>query len=163
MKNRQGFWTRIMGFALLAFLAAAFSAACQGKKAGEATNAPGVEMVTLDGVKSVLGTANDYAPGVVDVTNGDGEVIIAYRYYDADLQNFETDFASELAPKIQAFYRKFKTVDRIRLQVTANAVSTPDLWKPFAEFSLDRKTVEEIHWTGFLARYLLDLVLQSKK
>lgn len=163
MKNAVSGWTRIMGFILLAILGVAFSAACQGKKAEGTVRAPAVEAVTLDEVKSVLGTANDYASGVVDVTSGAGEVIIAYRYYDADLQNYETDFASEMAPRIQALYKKFKTLDRLHLQVTANSDSTPNLWKPFAEFELDRKTVEEIHWTGFLARYLLDQVLQSKK
>jgi hypothetical protein len=146
----------------LAVLAIILAAACRGKKeepAGGAAAGP----ITLDEVKSVLGTANDFASGVVDVTQGNDELIIAYRYYDADLENYETDFASEMAPRIQALYKRFKTLDRLHLQVTSNTGTTPNLWQPFTEFVLDRKTVEEIHWTGFLARYLLDLVIKNKR
>jgi len=154
---------RTAGIVFLAFLAAGLFVACQGHKAPEARNAPVSAEITLDGLKSVLGTANDYASGVVDLPRGDGEPIVAYRYYDVDLQNYETDFASEMAPRIQALYKKFGTLDRIRFQVTSNSPVTQGLWKPFTEFELDRKTVEEIHWTGLLARYLHDLVIKNKR
>lgn len=153
----------IAGVTLFAFLAFAGPAVPQGVKPQEPRNAPAVEPVTLDQIRAVLGTAMDDVSGVLDVTNGDGETIIAYRYYDVDQENYETDFASELAQKIQLLYRRFKTLDRIRLQVTANVSSEPGQWKPFAEFAVDRKTVTEIHWTGFMARYLLDLVIKNRK
>jgi hypothetical protein len=155
--------TKIAGVVALAFLAAAFSGACRGRKGPDISSAPLATGVTVDEVKAVLGTANDYASGVLDVTQGNGELIIVYRYYDVDLQNYETDFASEMAPRIQSLYKKFATLDRVRFQVTSNSAATPGLWQPFTEFVLDRKTVEEIHWTGFLARYILDLVIKNKK
>jgi hypothetical protein len=153
----------VYGIVLLALLAAAVTTSCQSKKAAEPTKVEAVEPITLDDVKSVLGAANDYASGVVDFSQGIDEVIIAYRYYDADLQNYETDFASEMASRVQALYKKFRALDRIHFQVTANSPTTPNLWRPFTEFVLDRKTVEEIHWTGFLARYLLDLAIKNRK
>lgn len=141
--------------------ALAVPAGAQSTKAGEAR--PPAGMIDLEGAKSVLGTANDLASGVVDLTRGDNEVIVAYRFYDADAENYETDFANELAPRIQSLYKKFPGLNGVRFQVTANDPLNEGVWKPFAEFVLDRKTVQEIHWTGFLARYLLDLVLRSKK
>jgi hypothetical protein len=150
----------IFGCALLVFLLTALPAACRAKKAEPA---PGGERITLDEVKAVLGIANDYASGAVDVTDGDGEVIVSYRYYDVDLQNYESDFSLEVVSKIQAFFRKFKTADRLHLQVMANDASTPGLWKPFAEFTLDRKTVEKIQWTGLLAKYIEVEVQKTKK
>jgi hypothetical protein len=160
MHQGKFLWTGIIGCAFIVFLFAALPAACRAKKAGPA---PGVEPMTLDEVKTVFGVANDYASGAVDLTNGATEVIVAYRYYDVDLQNYEADFSAEVAPKVQAFFRKFKTVDNLHLQVMANDASTPGLWKPFSEFTLDRKTVEKIQWTGLLAKYIEEQVLKTKK
>lgn len=163
MKTKTHYRPRLLGWALLAILTAALTVTCQGKKDGASPAGPSVDEVNLDTVKSVLGTANDFASGVIDVTRGNGELIIAYRYYDADLGNYEADFASEMAPRIQALYKKFKSLDRIHFQVTANSATAPELWQPFAEFGVDRKTIEEIHWTGFLVKYLQDLVIKNKK
>ena len=147
----------------LAVLAAVGAPACRGRKSPAVPGGPLSGEITLDGVKAVLGTANDYASGVLDVSRGSDELIIAYRYYDVDQQNYETDFASELAPRVQALFKRFPTLERVRFQVTANNPVTAGLWESFAEFELDRKTVEEIHWTGFLARYILDLVIKNKR
>jgi len=97
------------------------------------------------------------------LTKGADELVINYRYYDADLENYETDFASEIAPKIQALYKKYPSLDNIHFRVTTNSASPPPLWKPFVNFTVDRKTVEGIRWTGFLTRYLLELILRSEK
>jgi len=143
------------------------TAALAGGAAGRETNARGGrsadEPVSLESIKSVLGMAGDYASGVVDLTRDESEIVIAYRFYDPDGENYETDFATELAPRIQALYKKFPGLNRIRLQVIANDDHNPGLWKPFVQLSFDRKTIEEIRWTGFLARYLLDETLKSRK
>lgn len=143
------------------------AAALTATAAGQATKAKGggqaSEPITLESVRAVLGTANELASGVIDLTKSPEEVIIAYRFYDPDMENYEMDFANELAPKIQALYRKFPGLNRIQLQVTANDASGLSSWKPFVELALDRKTVEEIHWTGFLVRYLLDETLRFRK
>jgi len=163
MNRKMRSLPRLLGWAGLVILFAVLTTACQGKKAESPMGGPLVDSVTPDEVKGVLGTANDYASGVLDVTQGSGELIIAYRHYDADLRNFEADFAAEMASRIQALYKKFKSLDRVRFQVTANTATAPDLWQPFTEFAVDRKTVEEIHWTGFLAKYLEDLALKNRK
>jgi hypothetical protein len=147
---------------VLVALAVVCLAACQNRKAPSARTVADGELSLAD-ARSALGTAGDYASGVVDVTHGSGVLIISYRYYDADLENYETDFASEIAPRIQALFREYRTLDRIRLQVTSNSPVTSGLWQHFADFELDRRTVEEIHWTGFLARYILDLVIKNRR
>jgi hypothetical protein len=163
MKTKKHVRPLHFGWAMLIILTAALSVAFQGKMGGPSPATPPADEVTLDTVRSVLGTANDFASGVIDVTQGGGELIVAYRYYDADLENYESDLASEMAPQIQTLYKRFKALDRIRFQVMANNASAPELWEPFAEFVVDRKTVEEIRWTGFLVKYLQDLVLKNKK
>lgn len=135
----------------------------QGAGAGRARPSQAAEMITLEGVKAVLGTANDYASGAIDLSKGNEGITIAYRYYDADTENYETDFASEIAPKIQALYKKYSSLDTIHFRVTTNSASPPPLWKPFVNFTVDRKTVDGIRWTGFLTRYLLELILRSEK
>ncbi len=119
---------------------------------------------TLESVQSVLGMPKDDVSGVSDFRLRDsGEALIVYRYYDVDQDNYETDFASEIAPRIQALYKKLKDLDRVRFQIETNDPSTPLLWKPFSEFAMDRKTVDKLHWTWFVARDILDQVLKNEK
>lgn len=123
-----------------------------------------VDELNLPEMRSVLGTPRDDSSGVSDFSLGDiGEVLIAYHYYDVDQDNYETDFASEIAPKLQMLYRKFKNLDRIRFQIVTNNPAPPPLWKPFSEFVMDRKTLEKLHWTWFVSRDILDQVLKNEK
>lgn len=151
----------LVGLMALA-LTVASAAAAQAKPAGSAEKA--VKALTADDIRSVLGAARDDVSGVSDFSQGDdGGIIIAYRYYDADQENFEMDFATEIAPRIQTLYRHFKGLDRVRFQVVVPEPSGVPMWRPFADFVLDRKTVEDLHWTGFVARYILGQVLKNKK
>lgn len=148
-----GLWLFVLGLAA--------GGAGQAKPEGRADKV--VKAVTLEDVQSVLGMARNSISGVSDFSQGDrGEVIIAYRYYDADQANFEIDFANEIAPHIQTLYKLFKDLDRIRFQVVVPGPGVP-LWKPFAEIQIDRKTVEDLRWTGFVARYILEQVLKNRK
>lgn len=123
-----------------------------------------VDELNLPEVRSVLGTPRDDSSGVSDFSLGDnGEILIAYHYYDVDQDNYETDFASEIAPKIQMLYRQFKNLDRVRFQIVTNNPAPPPLWKAFSEFVMDRKTLEKLHWTWFVSRDILDQVLKNEK
>jgi len=123
-----------------------------------------IEELTLPELRSVLGTPRDDGSGVSDYSlGGQGEVIIAYRYYDIDLDNFETDFAAEIAPKLQTLYRRFKSLDRVRFEIVANEPSAAPPWKPFSAFTMDRATIEKLRWTWFVSRDVLDQVLKNRK
>jgi hypothetical protein len=80
-----------------------------------------------------------------------------------DRDNYETDFASEIAPRIQNLYAKFKNIDRVRFEIVTNNPAAPPLWKPFSLFTMDRQTLEKLHWTWFVARDILDQVLKNEK
>lgn len=159
---------RRLGFTLLiaaaALMAAGPAAAQQALKAPAANPNKAVEGLTLEDVRSVLGTPGDDLSGVSDFSLAQGgAVVIAYRYYDVDQDNYEADFASEIAPKLQALYRRFKSLDRLRFEIITNNPQAPPLWTPFSQFEMDRKTLEKLHWTWFVARDIVDQVVKNKK
>src|SRR5512139_3269467 len=144
---------RQLGFGLL-IMAAVLMAL--GPASGQAQKAPAspkkaVEGMTREEVRSVLGTPGDDTSGVSDFSQAEGGgIVIAYQYYDIDQDNYETDFASEIAPKLQRLYKRFQNLDRVRFEVIANNPDAPPFWRPFSQFEMDRKTMEKLHWTWFV-------------
>ena len=163
MRNGKG-----VGWGILIVVAAVVLVA--GPAAAQATKAPGaspkkvVEGLTLEDIRSVLGTPGDDTSGVSDFSLAEGGgIVIAYRYFDVDEDNYETDFASEMAPKIQRLYKRFKNLDRIRFEIVANNPGGTPFWKPFSQFFMDRKTMEKLHWTWFVTRDIVDQIVKNKK
>jgi len=161
MKLRSHAFGPWVVFAGLAMVLAGGGYAC--RKASSDPKPALAGPLSLESVKTVLGAAGDFASGAVDLTKDGAVVVIAFRFYDPDRENYETDFATELAPRIQALYQRFPEIDQIRLDVIANDPDQEGMWKPFVELVLDRKTITEIRWTGFLARYLLDRTIASRR
>src|SRR5512140_1370519 len=154
----------LLGFALVLGLCGALATADQAQPTTKPAKTKIMEELTLPDMRAVLGTPTDDSSGVSDFSQGDsGEIIVAYHYYDVDLDNDETDFASEIAPRIQSLYKKFKNLDRVRFEIVTNNPAAPPLWKPFSQFTMDRKTLEKLHWTWFVSRDILDQVLRNKK
>ncbi len=110
-------------------------------------------------LKPVLGEARDDASGVVECSSTEDALVISYRYYDADLLNIDNDMVTEMAPKIQALYKKFHALDRIRFQVAINS-TTPGKWEPYASFLITRTIVDEMQWSGILFEDFLKRVLE---
>jgi hypothetical protein len=162
MKPRNsdlGKWIVMAGL-VTALAAAAFAG--WGDAAPDPQRAQG-SVLSLESVKSVLGAAGDFASGAVDMTRDGAAVIVAYRFFDPDRENYETDFATELAPRIQSLYQKFPELNQLRMDVIANDPEQVGVWKPFVRLELDRKTIDEIRWTGFLARYILDKTIAARR
>jgi hypothetical protein len=109
-----------------------------------------------------LGEARDDISGVVDVTSNDTELVVSYRYFDADLQNIDNDMVTELAPKLQALYKKFPALNRVSFQVETNG-EVPGSWKPYMSFVITRKIVDEIEWSGILAEDFLRALTEYKR
>lgn len=147
---------------LLSLTMIAFLGACKGKAVEEAKPVDPPQIVSLETLQPVLGEAKEDVPGVVDVTTGAEEVVINYRYYDADLLNIDNDMVTELAPKIQALYKNFKTLDRVVFRISIND-ATPGEWKPYSSFALTRKIVGEIQWSGILAEDFLRYALEHQR
>ncbi len=153
---------RLFVSAFIVLAALSGLAACQGKSGGDA--APVVaETLNVETLTSVLGKAEDAASGVLDVTGGATEVIVTYRYYDLDLKNYDEDMVNEMTPKIEALYKKFKSLDRVVFHVITNNPITLGEWKPFVNFTLTRKIVQEIQWSGILARDFFKNIIEVKR
>jgi len=154
--------SKLFASVLLSLTLVAFLAACKGKAVEETKPLAPAEVVSLETLKPILGEAKDDMPGVLDVTPGENEVILSYRYYDADMQDIDNDMVTELAPKIQALYKDFKTLDRVVFQISVNS-ETPGEFKPYSSFALTRKIVDEIQWSGLLAEDFIRSVLEHRR
>ena len=164
MTSRTNSVSLFLGIALILSVAIAPVLASQAPKTGQAVKPRVIDELTLPEMRTVLGTPRDDSSGISDFSQGDdGGIIIAYHYYDVDQDNYETDFASEIAPKLQSLYKKYKNLDRVTFEIVTNNPDAPPLWKPFSEFTMDRKTLEKLHWTWFVARDVLDQVLKNEK
>jgi hypothetical protein len=162
MKNIGFSPKNIAASILLSLAMIVFLGACKGKTVEEAKPVVPAEIVSLETLKPVLGEAKEDVAGVIDVTQNGAEVVINYRYYDADLQNVDNDMVTELAPKIQALYKNFKTLDRVVFRITLNG-ATPGEWKLYSGFALTRKIVGEIQWSGILAEDFVRSALEHKR
>jgi len=162
MKNFRFSPKSIAASILLSLTMIAFLGACKGKAVEETKTIVPAEIVSLETLKPVLGEAKDDMSGVQDVTQSEGEVVLNYRYFDADLQNIDNDMVTELAPKIQALYKNFKTLDRVVFRISINS-ATPGEWKLYSGFALTRKIVGEIQWSGILAEDFLRAALEHQR
>jgi hypothetical protein len=154
--------SRLLASILLSLTMVVFLGACKGKAVEEAKPLVPAEVVSLDTLKPIFGEAMDDMSGVQDVSVDPEEVVISYRYFDADLQDIDNDLVTELAPKIQALYKDFKTVDKVIFQVSVNT-EAPGEYKPYSSFALTRKIVDEIEWSGLLAEDFFRTVLDHKR
>ncbi len=164
MTSRSSSAPRFLGSILILCLVLVPVLAAQAPKPAQSAKTKVIDELTLPEMRNVLGTPRDDSSGISDFSQGnDGGIIIAYHYYDVDQDNYETDFASEIAPKLQALYKKYKNLDRVQFEIVTNNPDEPSAWKPFSQFAMDRKTLEKLHWTWFVARDVLDQVLRNEK
>jgi hypothetical protein len=163
MTNAVSRPAKFIGIAVLALMIVGFLGGCKGKRSGELKPVSEEEVFTLNTLKPVLGEARDDASGILDVTGDARELIISYRYYDVDLKNYDDDMVRELAPKIEAMYKKFKTLNRVVFQLTTNNPLVPGEWKPYVNFALNRKIVEQVEWSGILTADFFKNVIELNR
>jgi hypothetical protein len=154
---------KIAGVVFLAVLLAGSLAACKGKKDDGLKPLSKEEVYTLDVLKTVLGQAGDTTSGILDVTGDARELIIYYRYYDDDQKNYDDDMVKDLAPKIEAMYKKFPGIHRTVFHITTNDPLSPGVWKPFVDFTLHRAIVEKVSWSGILTADFFKNVIELKR
>ena len=162
----------VPGILGLAFLVIVLLAGCgkstkqepqkAAEQAAEAQVQVNLDEIRADDLKPILGEAKDDQSGVVDCTNAEDVFIIDYRYYDSDLQNIDQDMVTEMAPKIQALYKKYPNIDKVRFQVAVNSM-TPGEWQPYVSFVVTREIYERTVWSGVMAEDFLQNVLELKR
>jgi hypothetical protein len=142
--------TKLAGYIFLGLVAVCFLAVCKSQKSEELKPVAEQEVYTLDTLQPVFGVAAEDHSGILDVTGDANTLIISYRYYDDDMKNYDDDMVKELAPKIDAMYKKFKGLDHVVFNLTTNDPLSPGTWKEYMSFGLRRKVVEEVGWSGIL-------------
>lgn len=162
MKDSEFRRSRLPASILLSLAMVVFLGACKGKDVEETKPIAPAEVVSLETLRPDLGEAKDDMSGVLDVAVEADGLTISYRYYDADLQNIDNDLVQDLAPKIQALYKDFKTINRVVFQISVNG-ETPGEYKPYSSFGLTRKIVGEIQWSGILAEDFIKAVLEHRR
>ncbi len=163
MRNALSRPAKLIGIAVLALMIVGSLAACKGKKSEALKPVDEQEVYTLDVLRPVLGEAREDTSGILDVTGDANELIISYRYYDDDMKNYDDDMVRELGPKIEALYGKFKALDRVVFQLTTNDPQVPGEWKPYVNFALNRKMVDELEWSGILTGNFFKNVIELKR
>jgi hypothetical protein len=157
------------GFLMLALSLMIFMSACKGKEKAEAPAAEKAaaqpEAINVQTLANVLGTAEAEHSGIFDLTKGDNELWIVYHFYTPEMSDIDDDIGVEMAPKIEALYKKFKDIDRTVFVVQVSHPDSPLEWKPYCSFVMTRKVVRETGWGNFLAAELFKICqdIQYKK
>ncbi|HRD01900.1 MAG TPA: hypothetical protein PLP57_04565 [Candidatus Saccharicenans sp.] len=138
------------------------SIACKGKEAEEDQPKAVEENINRETLKPILGEAIENSSGLVDVTGDIEEIIISYRYYDADGENYDEGLVQDLASKIEKLYKTFKKLDRVVFQVSVNDPATSEQWKPYVTFTINREVVEKIEWSNILAEDFFKNVIDTR-
>jgi hypothetical protein len=141
---------KIIGSLFLGFLVIGFLSVCKSQKSEELKPVAEQEVYTMDTLQPIFGVAAEDHSGILDVTGDANTLVISYRYYDDDQKNYDDDMVKELAPKIDAMYKKFKGLDHVVFNLTTNDPLSPGTWKEYMSFGLRRKVVEEVGWSGIL-------------
>jgi hypothetical protein len=160
---------RLILFLGLAVLAALSLAACRGQEKA-AVPAPAVEKaavspaeeLAVEALSSVLGKGEAENSGITDAIKGENELTIIYHFYEARKQGLEDRIGPDMAPKIQALYRKFKTIDRVVFKVDIFERRDVIEWRPYCSFATTRKLIDETNWTNFLLKDFFKVVLELK-
>ncbi len=155
--NRQ-YVGRFVFLGFLGFLLVFFTGACKARQ-GMESERPGTEkaepeavlfeneIMTLKTLSPVFGQAKEDASGIYDVIPSDNEFFIAYRFYAEEGTDVKEGISRDLMPKIENFYKTFKTPDRLYFGIyTANPTSLGQ-WTPYCSFFVTRKIARETEWT----------------
>ena len=121
------------------------------------TVAPAEEW-TVDKLAPVLGKAESENSGIFDLAGGKGELIVTYHFYEARKKGLDERMGQDLAPKIQALYRKFPGLDRITFKIEVYEQRDVVLWRPYCSFVTTRKIIDDTDWTSLLLKDFFGIV-----
>jgi hypothetical protein len=161
--------TKILKLVFSIVLGGAIALTLSACKTNEPAGAPAsgksavqAETINLATVSEILGKAAAENSGVFDLTKGDTEYWVDYHFYTPEAKDIDDDIGVDLAPKLQALYKKFKTIDRIHFVIVVFHAGSSVEWKPYCSFVLTRKLIDETDWANLLAanffRIVQDLV-----
>jgi hypothetical protein len=91
------------GFIGLVFLAFVFASSCKSEKKAES------EIISFETITPIFGASEDNGLGAFDASQTDNQILISYRFIPKDPANIDKELGLDLAPKIQEFFKKYKT------------------------------------------------------
>jgi hypothetical protein len=109
------------------------------------------EPISQAAISEVLGKASAENSGIFDLIKGDTEYWIDYHFYTPEAKDIDDDIGMDIAPKIQALYKKFKTLDRVHFVIIVYHAGLSVEWTPYCSFVTTRKMINETDWANFLA------------
>ncbi len=156
LKNEKSI--AIFVFLVLGVILIAFSASCKKveKKTSERL------AISQEMLIPIFGDPKDGKSGVVDVSETDEGLILAYHFATEEISDFDDDIGRDLGPKIREFYKQFPQVDRVTFGVSIPTTDNELGWKGYVSFVMTRKLVTETDWTTIIDDDLLRVALEVK-
>lgn len=145
-------------FLVLGVILIAFSASC--KKVEK--KAPERLAISEEMLIPIFGDPKDAKSGVVDASETDEGLILAYHFATEETAAFDDDIGRDMGPKIREFYKQFPQVDRVAFGVSIPTTANELGWKDYVSFVMTRKLVTETDWTTIIDDDLLKLALEVK-
>ncbi len=144
----------IYGLLALAALAVVLTPACKKERR---------RSITLDIGHRRYGQTHRIVSGVSELAKEGDTYIINYHLMIADMKDFDTVIGTDLAPKIDALYKTFKSLDKATFTVETGDPSNPANVNPYCDFDMTRKIYQQLNWTNLLARDLFKVCKVSFK
>jgi hypothetical protein len=116
---------------------------------------PETEIVSFETITPIFGRSEANGPGAFDSSQVDNQILVSYRFIPKDVANIDKELGLELAPKIQQFFRRFKTIDRITFGIYIPRVAGQPEFKPYVSFDVTRKLMNETVLLDLLASEIL--------
>lgn len=135
----------VYGFLALAALALTLAPACKKEAPAETIN--------IDTVIGVMGKASGSSSGVSEFAK-EGDTYVINYHLVTDPKDFDIAIGRDLAPKIEALYKTFKTIDKVTFTVETGDPYSPAALTPYCDFDVTRKIFQQLNWTNLLARDL---------
>lgn len=153
-------WTLIF-LILVVFSVCKSSEKEEEKAAAEKEEKRATEILSVEKLIPIFGESTGTNSGISDLSQSQGELLISYNLYIADMSNFDEEIGEDLAPKIQKFYEELRTPDRVAFRVYVPD-SGEEPWRQYVFFVVTRKLVEQTEWTNLLAIEFLRVVENVK-
>ena len=139
------------GFLAVIFLSFLLASSSKSEKIAE------TEIVSFETITPIFGRSEAAGPGTFDASQTDNQILVSYRFIPKDAANIDKELGLELAPKIQQFFKKFKTMDRITFGIYIPRVAGQPEFKPYVAFDVTRKLMNETLLLDLMATNILEV------
>jgi hypothetical protein len=120
------------------------------------------EIVSFETITPIFGRSEAGGPGAFDASQVDNQILVSYRFIPKDAANIDKELGLELAPKIQQFFKKFKTINTITFGLYIPRVAGQPEFKPYVSFDITRKVMNETVLLDLLATDILKVAENVK-